>query len=75
VAERTAIGPLGVKNEFICNCYLELPDSLGDAYRAILYVLFRQLLSLYCSIAHELKPDVPSPDGVMNRVVEQFQIY
>jgi len=75
VAELVVVGPSWAKSEFICDSYLELPDEVGDAYRPILDVIFGQLLGLYCSIEHELKPDVPSPGGVINRVVEHFQIY
>jgi tagatose-6-phosphate ketose/aldose isomerase len=38
-------------------------------------VIFGQLLGLFCSVAHKLKPDSPSPDGVINRVVQKFKIY
>jgi tagatose-6-phosphate ketose/aldose isomerase len=48
---------------------------MDDAYRPVVDVIFGQLLGLYCSVAHELKPDSPSPDGVINRVVQKFRIY
>jgi tagatose-6-phosphate ketose/aldose isomerase len=38
-------------------------------------VMLGQLLGLYYSVAHGLKPDAPSPGGVISRVVQEFQIY
>lgn len=79
VAERIAIGPGASKADFVdvCNEYLSLQVSVGfeDAYRPVLDVIFGQLLGLYCSVARQLKPDSPSPAGVISRVVQPFQIY
>lgn len=47
----------------------------GDGERAILAVLPGQLIGLYCSLALGLKPDAPSPGGVIHRVVEGVKIY
>jgi tagatose-6-phosphate ketose/aldose isomerase len=58
-----------------CESYLAIGEGLADAYRPVVDVIFGQLLGLYCSVARGLKPDSPSPDGVINRVVEKFRIY
>jgi tagatose-6-phosphate ketose/aldose isomerase len=77
VAERIAIGPMSKKPEIEphCESYLGIEDDIPDAYRPVLDVIFGQLLGLYCSVARELKPDSPSPGGVINRVVQKFRIY
>jgi tagatose-6-phosphate ketose/aldose isomerase len=77
VSERVAVGPASAKAEFAsaCDVYLAIHDGIEDLYRPILDVLFGQLLGLYCSVARGLKPDAPSPGGVISRVVQEFQIY
>jgi tagatose-6-phosphate ketose/aldose isomerase len=77
VAERIAVGPASAEGEFAdaCEWYLPLHGEIGDVYRPVLDVLFGQLLGLFFSEAHGLRPDAPSPDGVINRVVQRFQIY
>ena len=79
VAERIAIGSAASKEDFsdACDVYLSLqvPAGFEDAYRPVLDVIFGQLLGLYCSVARQLKPDSPSPAGVISRVVQKFQIY
>jgi Predicted phosphosugar isomerases len=63
--------------EGLCDYLLETGVSslVGDDERAILAVLPGQLLGLYCSLALGLKPDAPSPSGVIHRVVEGVRIY
>jgi tagatose-6-phosphate ketose/aldose isomerase len=77
VAERIAVGPRAQRAEIepYCESYLAVEDDIPDAYRPVLDVMFGQLLGLYCSVARELKPDSPSPGGVINRVVKKFRIY
>jgi tagatose-6-phosphate ketose/aldose isomerase len=77
VAERIAVGPRSLTAQFapFCDSYVALEDDIDDAYRAVVDVIFGQLLGLYCSVAHDLKPDSPSPGGVINRVVQKFRIY
>ena len=55
--------------------FLEEEDGIPDLYRPPLDVIFGQLLGLYFSLAHGLKPDTPSPAGVISRVVSDFKIY
>jgi tagatose-6-phosphate ketose/aldose isomerase len=77
VAARIAVGPSSLRSDFgsCCETYLATGDEIADGYRPVLDVIFGQLLGLYCSMAHELKPDAPSPGGVINRVVQKFRIY
>jgi len=77
VAERIAVGPASMKGEIApyCESYLAVDGDIADEYRPVLDVIFGQLLGLYCSVARDLKPDSPSPGGVINRVVQKFRIY
>jgi tagatose-6-phosphate ketose/aldose isomerase len=83
VGERVAVGTGASKAEIapFCDSYVAVDDGgkdeepIGDSYRAVVDVMFGQMLGLYCSVAHELKPDSPSPGGVINRVVQKFRIY
>lgn len=76
-AKRIAVGPASMREKIApyCESYLAVDDCLADAYRPVVDVIFGQLLGLYCSVARGLKPDSPSPGGVINRVVEKFRIY
>jgi tagatose-6-phosphate ketose/aldose isomerase len=46
-----------------------------DEYRAPLDVMLAQLLGLFCSLRLGLKPDHPSPNGAISRVVSNVRIY
>ena len=76
-AERIAVGPASAREEIApyCESYLAVEDDIADAYRPVLDVIFGQMLGMYCSVARDLKPDSPSPGGVINRVVQKFGIY
>lgn len=76
-AQRIAIGAAASAAELApCSeLFLAIEDGIADVYRPALDVLFGQLLGLFCSVAHGLKPDAPSPGGVINRVVQKFRIY
>jgi tagatose-6-phosphate ketose/aldose isomerase len=50
-------------------------SGVADEYRAPVDVIFGQLLGLFSSIRWNLMPDSPSPDGVINRVVQDVNIY
>jgi tagatose-6-phosphate ketose/aldose isomerase len=54
---------------------LELPHGFGDEYRPPLDVVFGQLLGLFSSVNGGLKPDHPSPNGAITRVVSHVNIY
>ena len=77
VGERVVVGTAAAREEIapFCDSYVDVDDEIDDAYRPVVDVIFGQLLGLYCSVAHDLKPDSPSPDGVINRVVQKFRIY
>jgi len=76
-AERIAVGLSATRAEIEphCESYLSIDVDVADSYRPILDVIFGQLLGLYCSVARDLKPDSPSPGGVISRVVQKFRIY
>ena len=59
----------------ICHTYHAIDGDFADAYRAPVDVIFGQLLGLYYSIALGMRPDTPSPAGVIQRVVSSFTIY
>ena len=74
---RIVVGPTAARARFreVCDTYLSIQDGIADTYRPALDILFGQLLGLYSSIAREMKPDAPSPGGVISRVVQDFTIY
>ena len=45
------------------------------AVMAPVMVLFGQLLGLHSCLVHGLRPDAPSPDGVINRVVTGVEMH
>jgi len=53
---------------------LDAPE-LGDEYRAPIDVMLAQLLGLFCSLRLGLKPDSPSPNAAISRVVSHVNIY
>lgn len=78
VLARVAVG-LEASKELTGACeYLVSPRSrfsIPDEYRPPLDVIFGQLLGLFFSLRCNLKPDVPSPNGVISRVVQNFNIH
>ena len=50
-------------------------ERIGDNYLPAVDVLFGQMLGLFASVERGLKPDSPSPAGVISRVVDNFKIY
>jgi len=52
-----------------------ITDIVPDLYRPVLDVVFGQLLGLFASIQFGLKPDVPSPNGAISRVVQNVEIH
>lgn len=53
----------------------EKASSLPDAFLALPYILFGQLVSLHASIKLGHSPDNPSPAGTVNRVVKGVTIH
>ncbi len=68
-----AVGQADAPSDY--SLYSQAFDGLDDAYRPIVDVIFGQLLGLFASLEIGLKPDSPSPNGLITRVVEQFAIY
>lgn len=54
---------------------LDLPEKFPDEHRAVIDVIFGQLLGLFLSLRHGLRPDNPSPTGVISRVVAGVRVY
>ena len=56
--------------------YLSLNCAdLPDLYRPVLDVMLGQLVGLFGSMRCGLKPDQPSPDGTITRVVQPIKLY
>lgn len=53
----------------------EASAAIPDACRPVLDVIFGQLLGLFASIHAGLKPDDPSPNGAISRVVPELSTY
>lgn len=54
---------------------LDCPMNFPDHYRPVLDVMFGQLLGLFTSMRCGLKPDQPSPNGAITRVVQPIKLY
>jgi tagatose-6-phosphate ketose/aldose isomerase len=54
---------------------LDCPSSFPDVYRPILDVMLGQLIGLFASMRSGLKPDQPSPNGAITRVVQPIKLY
>jgi tagatose-6-phosphate ketose/aldose isomerase len=54
---------------------LEVQDDLSDLYLPPLFVLVGQFLGLFASLKEGLRPDEPSPQGAISRVVSHVTIY
>ncbi|MEK3888622.1 SIS domain-containing protein [Bacillus sp. FSL K6-3431] len=50
-------------------------ENLNDMYLAFPYVIFAQSFAFEKSLHSGISPDNPSPDGIINRVVQGVQIY
>jgi len=68
-----AVGAADAASDYSLHCAAF--DDLDDAYRPAVDVIFSQMLGLFSSIELGLKPDSPSPNGIISRVVEKFAIY
>ncbi|HKN23632.1 MAG TPA: hypothetical protein VJX72_02205 [Candidatus Acidoferrum sp.] len=58
-------------HDFIPAVAPDLPDHLRIPFE----IVFPQLLAYHLSLASDLDPDNPSPDGVITRVVQRFQLH
>lgn len=50
-------------------------ENVPDDYRPIIDVIFAQLLGLFASVQLGMRPDTPSPNGAITRVVRPIKIY
>jgi tagatose-6-phosphate ketose/aldose isomerase len=66
-------GDLGGANDLV----VDLPglDAVSDEAAPVLDVLVGQLLAFFRCLTIGLRPDMPSDDGVISRVVEDFAIH
>jgi tagatose-6-phosphate ketose/aldose isomerase len=51
------------------------PFPGADDYRPPLDVMFGQVLGLFFSLRWNLRPDCPSPNGAISRVVQNVRIH
>ncbi len=51
------------------------PSPVPDHYRAPVDVIFGQVLGLFFSLRSNLRPDCPSPNGAISRVVQNVSIH
>jgi tagatose-6-phosphate ketose/aldose isomerase len=54
---------------------LGFEEEIPDSYRPPVDVILGQLLGLFASLREGLKPDTPSPQGAISRVVSHVTIY
>jgi tagatose-6-phosphate ketose/aldose isomerase len=54
---------------------LDCAPSFPDVYRPVLDVMLGQLVGLFSSLRSGLKPDQPSPNGAITRVVQPIKLY
>lgn len=61
----------------VCDYSLHCPAfaDIPDPYRPAVDVIFGQMLGLFSSIELGMKPDSPSPNDLISRVVEKFANY
>ncbi len=62
---------LDLGHDFVPAMAPNLPDELRGAFE----IVFPQLLAYHLSLASDLDPDSPSPDGVITRVVQPFSLH
>jgi tagatose-6-phosphate ketose/aldose isomerase len=51
------------------------PHPVADDYRPAVDVIFGQVLGLFFSLRWKLRPDCPSPNGAISRVVQNVSIH
>lgn len=54
---------------------LDCAANFSDVYRPVLDVMLGQLFGLFASLRCGLKPDQPSPNGTITRVVSPIKLY
>jgi tagatose-6-phosphate ketose/aldose isomerase len=69
-------GGISRMDSFNEHCFMPAtPSTLADDYRPVVDVIFGQLLGLFFSLQWKLRPDCPSPNGAISRVVQNVSIH
>lgn len=69
------IAPEGISPDLFNKVVPAIAPALSDSLRAPFEILFAQLLAYHLSLRFGLNPDNPSPDGIINRVVQGVRIH
>ena len=72
------VTPFALENDLDCfenRLCLELQEEISDLYLPPLLVIVGQLLGLFASLREGLRPDEPSPQGAISRVVSHVTIH
>jgi tagatose-6-phosphate ketose/aldose isomerase len=74
---RVVVGGSEIGRDSLAEHYLESSAMSGvaDDYRPAVDVIFGQLLGLFGSLRWNLRPDFPSPNGAISRVVQNVNIH
>jgi tagatose-6-phosphate ketose/aldose isomerase len=77
VRSRIVVGGSEISRDSFAEHYLasSTPSTIGDDYRPAVDVIFGQLLGLFSSLRWNLRPDCPSPNGAISRVVQGVNIH
>jgi tagatose-6-phosphate ketose/aldose isomerase len=77
VGRRVVVGGSEIDRDSFAEHYLPsaVASNIADDYRPPLDVIFGQLLGLFCSLRWNLRPDCPSPNGAISRVVQNVNIH
>lgn len=49
--------------------------DIEESYLSVLFIIYAQVFALLSSVGKGIQPDNPSPDGLVNRVVEGVTLY
>lgn len=66
---------LGADEERLADDTVALPGSVDPLWQPLVAVVALQLLGLFASLREGLRPDSPSPEGVINRVVQGVRLH
>jgi tagatose-6-phosphate ketose/aldose isomerase len=74
---RVVVGGDGADRDSFSEHYVGTSAAIGigDDYRPVVDVIFGQLLGLFSSLRWGLRPDRPSPNGAISRVVQNVNIH
>ncbi len=74
---RVVVGGSEIGRDSLAEHYLESSamSGIADDYRAPVDIIFGQLLGLFGSLRWNLRPDFPSPNGAISRVVQGVNIH